>query len=260
MSLADELKDPWGLLLAGVSGGMAWAVGAAAVGSAIALPVGVAVGAAVLGVKVVGGVLLDRDRPSREAPPELMRPGRGTTAEHWLDRAERAVRAMDELAAGPLDGAASEAHDTLDALRRLGSQSVSVARALAHVDDAGLDAEASRLAEAARRGGPPGVQAELARSAAAVADRIAVRDRLREVQDTVLARMQAGALGLESVVARLAEVVVLAESTGGSHDTSGQVHELAAEVEALRAGLVEAEALSRRVLDPGLDGPAQGRA
>ena len=104
------------------------------------------------------------------------------------------------------------------------------------------------------------MQAELARSAAAVADRIAVRDRLREVQDTVLARMQAGALGLESVVARLAEVVVLAESTGGSHDTSGQVHELAAEVEALRAGLVEAEALSRRVLDPGLDGSAQGRA
>ena len=256
MSLADELKDPWGLLVAGLSGGMAWAL----VGSAVALPVGVAVGAAVLGVKIVSGVLLDRDRPSREAPPELVRPGRGTAAEHWLDRAERAVRAMDELAAGPLDGAASEAHDTLDALRRLGSQSVSVARALAHVDDAGLDVEAARLAEAARRGGPPGVQAELARSAAAVADRIAVRDRLREVQDTVLARMQAGALGLESVVARLAEVVVLAESTGGSHDTSGQVAELAAEVEGLRVGLAEAEELSRGVLDPRLDGPPRGRA
>ena len=258
MSLVDELKDPWGLLLAGVSGGMAWAVLGTA---AVALPVGVAVGAAVLGIKVVSGVLLDRGGPTSGEPQELARPGRGTVADRWLERAERAVRTLDELAAtGPLGGAVSEAHDTFDALRRLGAQSVSVARALAHVDDAGLDVEAGRLAEAARRGGPPRVQAEIARSAAAVADRIAVRDRLREVQDTVLARMEAGALGLESVVARLAEVVVLAESTGGTHDTTGQVSELASEVEGLRVGLVEAEALSRGVLDPGLDGPARGRA
>ena len=67
-------------------------------------------------------------------------------------------------------------------------------------------------------------------------------------------------IGLESVVARLAEVVALAESTGGSHDPAGQVSELASEVEGLRVGLVEAEALSRGVLDPGLDGPARGRA
>lgn len=252
MSLADELRDPWGLVVAGVSGGMAWAVLGSA---AVALPVGVAVGAAVLGVKVVSGVLLRR---ADDEPRLPVRPAQGTVAALWLERAERAGRAMDELA-GPLAGAV-QAHDTLDALRRLGAQAVSVAGALARVDDAGLDVEAARLTEASRRGGPPGVQAEVARSAAAVADRIAVRDRLREGQATVLARMQAGALGLESVVARLAEVAVLAESTGASRDTAGQVQELAAEVEALRAGLVEAEALSRGVLDPGLDGPAQGRA
>ena len=56
------------------------------------------------------------------------------------------------------------------------------------------------------------------------------------------------------------QALVLAESTGGTHDTTGQVSELASEVEGLRVGLVEAEALSRGVLDPGLDGPARGRA
>lgn len=140
-----------------------------------------------------------------------------------------------------------EAADTLTALARLGSQATSIEGALARVDDPGLDAEAARLAEAARRS-PPGVRQELSRSAAAVADRLAVRDRLRGARAMVLARMQAVALGLEGLVARLAEVLTLAETTGGADDTVGQVAELAGELEGLRAGLAEAESLSRGAL------------
>lgn len=255
MGLSDELKDPWGLLAAGVSGGMAWAVLGASVGAA-ALPVGVAVGAAVLGVKVVSGVLLNRnDEPAPEVR-ELPRPLRGSAADRWLTRAEAAVGGLDDLVrtagAGPvaasLRGAASDSRATLTALARLGAQAFAVEGALARVDGQHLDEEAAHLRSRAQLSGPPGVHAEIARSRAALDDRIAVRDRLREARDTVLARMQAVALGLEGLVARMAEVLALAETTGTYEDTVGVVAELAGELEGLRAGLAETEAVSRSVL------------
>lgn len=255
MTLADELRDPWGLLVAGVSGGMAWAV-LAAVTAPAALPVGLAVGAGVLGVKAASGILLNRGTsPQRDAQPSP-RPPPGSVAAGWVERAEQAVRELDELAVHARTGslstqvlsAAGQAGDTLAALARLGAQAGSVQKALARVDDADLDVEARRLAEAARRGGPPGVQTEVARSAAAVADRIAVRDRLRAARQTLHARMQAVTLGLETLVARLAEVLALAETSGGLEDPAGAVADLAAELEGLRVGLAETEAVSRGAL------------
>ena len=255
MDLFDELKDPWGLLAAGVSGGMAWAVLGASVGAA-ALPVGVAVGAAVLGVKVVSGLVLNRDVESVPEVREHQRPPRGSAADLWLRRAEAAVGSLDDLVrtagAGPvaanLRGAASDSRATLTALARLGAQACAIEGALARVDGQQLDEEAAHLRHRAQLGGPPGVQAEIARSAAALGDRIAVRDRLREARDTVLARMQAVAHGLESLVARMAEVLALAGTTGTYEDTAGVVSELAGELEGLRAGLAETEAVSRGVL------------
>ncbi len=265
MGLADELRDPWGLLVAGVSGGMAWAVLAGAVGS-IALPAGVAVGVTVLGVKAVSGVLLNRSDEEPAPLPRLVRPPRGSVADGWLLRAEGAVRALDDLAetagtgvlATSVRSAVQEARDTLTALARLGAQATAVEGALARVDADSLDQEAARLAEAARGTASPGVQAEVARSAAALADRIAVRDRLRDARATVLARMQAVALGLEGLVARLAEVLALAETAGGLEDTAGKVAELAHEMEGLRAGLAETEAVSRGALGSAPPGPLQG--
>ena len=54
MSVSDEFKDPWGWLIAGVSGGLGWAVLAAPLGP-VAVPVGLAIGAVVLGSKVAVG-------------------------------------------------------------------------------------------------------------------------------------------------------------------------------------------------------------
>lgn len=253
MSLSEELRDPWGLLVAGVSGGMAWALLGSA---AVALPVGLAVGAGILGVKAVSGVLLNRDDDRAPAARPVERPAPGTPADGWLRRAEGAVRALDDLAdsagtgvlATSVRGAVQQARDTLTALGRLGAQVSAVEKALSRVDDPGLDREAVRLAEQLRRPGPPGVHQEVTRSAAALADRIAVRNRLRDARDTVLARMQAVTLGLEGLVARLAEVLALAETTGGFEDTIGQVGELAGELEGLRFGLTETEAVSRGAL------------
>lgn len=244
MSLSDELRDPWGLLVAGVSGGMAWALlplGAAA------LPVGLGVGAAVLGVKAVSGVLLDR------GPAPARRPARGSAAAGWLARAEAAVEALEQLAPGApavlgVGRAVEEAAATRDAVARLGARSIDLDDALRRVDGAALEQEAEDLRRAADRAPSEAVAADLRRSAAAVADRLAVRDRMRDARTTLLTRMQAAALGLESLVARLSELVLLTATADGVGDPAARAAELAGELEGLRAGLAEAEALSKGVL------------
>ncbi|MDQ1709377.1 MAG: hypothetical protein QOG49_762, partial [Frankiaceae bacterium] len=64
-------------------------------------------------------------------------------------------------------------------------------------------------------------------------------------------------LGLESLVARIAELVALADASPGGVDGVQQIEELAADLEGLRLGLAETEALSRRVLG---DAPAADSA
>ncbi len=256
VGLSDELRDPWGLVAGGISGGMAWALAAASVGGAPAVALGVGIGAVVVGAKAVTGLLVGRDAPRSTLPPDLPRPPRGSAAAQWLERAEAAVRNLDGMArtthAGPagdaVRNAADEAGDTLVDLARLGGQATAVERALQRVDTSGLDAEARRLDEAARHAGSAEMRAEMERSAAAVRDRQAVRDRLFGARQTLLARMQAVALGLEGLEARLAEVLAMTATTGGVDTSAQEIAELATELDGLRAGLAETEAISRRAL------------
>lgn len=255
MGLSDELRDPWGLVAGGISGGMAWALTAAALGPP-AIALGVGVGAAVLGVKAVTGLLVNRE-PARPQQQELPRPPRGSAAARWLDRAEAAVRSLEEMArttdAGPtgtaVRSAADEARDTLDDLARVAGQATAVERALARVDAHGLDLESAQLDAAVSQARTPELQAEVQRSAAAVRDRLEVRDRLVSARETLLARMQAVALGLEGLGARLAEVLALTATTGGVDTTAKDIADLALELDGLRAGLAETEALSRKALE-----------
>jgi hypothetical protein len=255
VGLSDELRDPWGLVTGGISGGMAWAVAAGAIGGAPAIALGVGVGAAVYGVKALTGVLMNKE-PSRRGSAELPRPPRGSAAARWLERAEDAVRSLDEMAASTdagaagtaVRGAADEAGDTLTDLARVAGQVTAVERALGRVDVHGLDVEAARLDDAARRARTPEMRAEVQRSAAAVRDRLDVRDRLLGARETLLARMEAAALGLEGLVARLAEVLALSATSGGVDTSADQIADLALELDGLRAGLAETEALSRRAL------------
>ena len=258
VGLSDELRDPWGLVAGGISGGMAWAVaaGAAATAGAPAVAIGVAVGAAVYGVKAVAGVIVGRGEPSRPKAMELPRPPRGSAAAQWLERAEGAVKSLDDMARTTHPGAAGdavrnaadEAGDTLADRARLGGQTTAVERALQRVDVTGLDAEAHRLDEAARQAPTSELRAEMERSAAAVRDRSAVRGRLVAARSTLLARMQAVALGLEGLEARLAEVLAMTATTGGVDTTAQEIAELATELDGLRAGLAETEAISRTAL------------
>lgn len=251
--LRRELSDPWGILLAGVVGGVAGVL------PGTGLLIGAGVAAVVYGVKVAAGALVGSgtDEPPRApAPP---RPAMGSPAAFWLGRAEKAVAQLDDMARGggvsATDSAtvhaADEADGVLDTMRRLGGQVVAVEHALARVDGADLEGEAARLRSVADRI-PDDESAQ--QSAQAVADRLAVRNRLRKAQGALDGRLQSSALGLEGLVARVAEVRAAAASVGDVDPSAADLASLTAEVEGLRIGLADVEQVARRALNPGSAG------
>jgi hypothetical protein len=100
---------------------------------------------------------------------------------------------------------------------------------------------------------PPGpLREERERARRAVSDQLDVGRRLREAREMLLARMQSAVLGMEGLVARMAELVALHATTlGGAPLTAAKVAELTNDLEGLRAGLAEAERLSRSALSGG---------
>jgi hypothetical protein len=253
--LRRELLDPWGGVIAGVAGGLAWAViplGAAA------LPIGLGVAAVVYGVKIGAGMLSgDRDeQPVADPGFELRPPRRGSIAEQWLTRAQQAERSLAELARTPGSATAKQqlvpvrdgAAEALTTLRRLAGQVTAVEDAADRVQPGRLQAEHDRLSGAVGAASSERVRAERQRSLDSVTEQLQVAGRLAGARDELLARMQSTTLTLEGLVARTAEL--LAMSVSGGVDTSeDRLADLAADLDGLRSGLAEADAVSRRVLD-----------
>jgi hypothetical protein len=241
--LREELRDPWGPLVAGVVGGLAWAVGTPLLAAA-------GVGAAVYGVKLALGSVMGGPE---EQETDYARPVPGSPAALWLRRAETAVRQLDDMArtqgTSPADlataRAAEEADDVVASMRRLGGHVVTVGQALARSDAPGLDEEASRLRSWAARN-PDDANAR--RSADAVTDRVAVRDRLRRAQADLEGRLQSSALGLEGLVARVAEVRASSASRGDVDASGESLAALTTEIEGLRQGLADVDDVARRAL------------
>lgn len=244
MGLSDELRDPWGLLLAGVVGGLSWAVG---------VPVAAAagVGAVVYGVKAVTGAVINRDRQA----PGAQHPIRyGSPEFRWVQRAERALSSFRRLGETAPAGMAEraqrmgqEAGVTLDAVKRLASQASALAIAENRIDEVALGREHERLTQALRRA-PDAQRVELERALDSVRSQLAADERLRQANETLLARLQATVLGLEGLTARLVEVLAMAQ-TQSVVVGAQQIDELSDELEGLRAGLAETEDVSRSVLD-----------
>jgi hypothetical protein len=183
------------------------------------------------------------------------RPIPGTPEALWVFRAEAAVAAIRRLRASAGSGAiayrcsviAKQAADAVVILRRLAYQSGLVSRLAETTDlselrrtDASLRHQISALDE-----GPARQQNEYAlRSLTA---RLEAGERLEATQRELVGRIEAAALGLEGLVARVAEIVALSEF--GSGIAAPQVDELAAELDTLRAALVETEDLGRHALN-----------
>lgn len=242
--LGQELRDPWGPLVGAVAGGLAWAVGAA-------VPVAGAIGLAVYAVKVALGA-----SGGGAAPGGPARPHPDSPAGLWLRRGEAAVRALEAMAResspdgpSPTDQAtrtaATEAGDVLASMRRLGGHVVTLGEALSHTDSPTLDDEAARLRAIAQHY-PTDESAR--RSADAVADRVAVRNRLRNALVELEGKLQSSALGLEGLVARVAEVRATAAAVGDLDLSAESLAELTSEVEGLRQGLAAAERVASRAL------------
>jgi len=182
------------------------------------------------------------------------RPLPGTPEALWVFRAEAAVAAIRRLRASAGSGAvayrcsviAKQAADAVVILRRLAYQSGLVSRLAEGTDlaelrrtDASLRHQIGALSD-----GPARQQNEYAlRSLTA---RIEAGQRLEATQRELVGRIEAAALGLEGLVARVAEIVALSEL--GSGVAGPQVDELAEELDTLRAALVETEDLGRHAL------------
>jgi hypothetical protein len=207
----------------------------------------------VYGVKVLAGAAMGDPRPQAEKRPEPLRPAYGTPAALWLKRAETAVRSLQDLARGevsnPTDSAAAhaaqEAGGILETIKHLAGQSAAVANALATADSAGLDEEAAELR---RRSNADPSDASAKQSADAVADRLAVRDRLKKAQAALEGRLQSSALGLEGLVARIAELKATTAAVGDVDPSTADLESLTTEVEGLRQGLADAEQVARTAL------------
>lgn len=256
MGLRQELTEPWGLVTAGIVGGLGWAVVAAATTAAApAVAIGVGIGVAVYGVKVAAASMAHRE-PKGAYPAGLIRPPQGSPADVWLRRAERTVRTLQEQTESPRELAVreqvgdidDEAATVLDALRRLAAQVTSVESALHRIQVPALQAEYHRLSAAQAEPSAPQMRAEQQRSLAAVGEQLDVANRLREARDVLLAKMESTAIGLEGLVARLAEVLALSATAGGVDTANDQISELTSDLDGLRTGLAETEAISRAAL------------
>jgi hypothetical protein len=250
--LREEFLDPWGGVLAGVAGGLAWAVVPAA--GAVALPVGIGVAAAVYGVKVGMGLLTRKPAEQPDAAPALRPPRRGSVAEQWLRRAEAEQRELTEVTTGAgsttrvqLGPVADGAGEAVAALRRLAGQVGAIEDALDRIPVARLDGDRQRLAEGVRLAHNDRLRAERQRALDSVTEQLAVAVRLTDARDTMLARMQATALSLEGLVARTAEIVAMS-AAGGVDPSEDRLATLTDDLDGLRKGLAEAEEVSRRVL------------
>ncbi len=246
MSFRDEAHDPWTYLLGGFAGGVAWAVGVPIVAAA-------GVGAAVLGVKALVGTAI---RSPNRRGPALLPVTSKTPEDGWLRRAERAVESFDKLASSVPAGMVSEhsrtieqqARETLEGLRRLAGQASTTRSVAEQIDGEHLQGEELRLRQEGARGGDPDIKQEHQKSLDAVHEQLAIVQRLEQSLQALLARMESGTLGLERLVAQLAEILALSETATSPVEGAAQLEQLADELEGIRSGLAETEKLSRRAL------------
>ncbi|GAA3457363.1 hypothetical protein [Dactylosporangium matsuzakiense] len=269
MGVKEHLTEPWGLVAAGVLGGMGGAVAAALApaGLLVGVPVGLAVAGAVYGIRVGLGVITDRDGAPdlalKAAPPAtLPTPPRGSDAERFLRRAEAAVRTLRRQAEGTGDpllrSQVSEVDDSaagaLADLARFAGQVTLIEQTAAGINTQRLRQEYSQIQRGLSGLEPGPLRDERERARRALSDQLDVGQRLRDAKEMLLARMQSAVLGLEGLVARMAELVALhATTVGGAPLTAAKVAELTNDLEGLRAGLAEAERLSRSALSGGDD-------
>lgn len=255
MAAGEELRDPWGWLVAAVTGGVGWAVLAAPLGP-LAIPVGIGIGAAVLGTKVALGSRGASSEPERKSLGRLPKPPSHSLQAALLSQAEAAQRRIRVLADSPADDWVQAKIGTVDdevavVRDRLAELAGRVTVADASLESARPDLLADqrgRLQAAIAAEADPALRAERQKTLAALDSQIQAVERIRKLRDLLLSRMHTAVLGLEGLAARMGELVALGDETV-SHDRSAEVvAQLTGDLDTVRSGLAEAEELSRRLV------------
>jgi hypothetical protein len=264
VGVREQLTEPWGIVAAGLLGGLGAAVTAALApaGLVIGVPVGLAIAGAVYGVRVGVGAFTDRG-PRTKALPDSGRlpvPVRGSPADKWLRRARAAVDTLRRQTQGtpdaPLRERIGEVDDRAEAvlgdLVRFAGQVTLVEQAAGRINEQRLRQEHGQLQRGLERIAAGPLKDEQQRALGAVADQLAVARRLNDAREMLLARMQSAVLSLEGLVARMAELLAMHATTEGITSlTDDRLAELTNDLEGMRAGLAEAEKLSRTALSGG---------
>lgn len=236
-----ELRDGRGVVLAAATGGALLFLGSdllVAAGAAIAIEA----------VKALAGAVpaLVISRRPRVADAE---------AAQWLDRAEEALEALRKLARGsprgPVASRCAEIADravaTVWVMRRLAEQGNVVARLLGRVPVTDVAGERATLERELAATSDARLRDDLARSLAAVRTQVEVRVQLAASRRVLIGRMRSVALGMEGLVARLAELLALAAT--GVATADDRVGELEAQLDALREGLLETERIGQEGIE-----------
>ncbi|NJC64041.1 hypothetical protein HC028_05880 [Planosporangium flavigriseum] len=255
--MRQHLTEPWGIVAAGLMGGLGVAVTGALAGFPVGVPVGLGIAGVVYAVRVGLGAITDHAAAAPAAAadldPRLPAPTRGGDAERWLRRAEGAVGTLRQQTESPRDPVLrdqisdvdDQAAGVLADLRRFAGQVTLLEQTLANIPVDRLRTERGSIERGLRGLAAGTLREERERALHAVVDQLDVAGRLGEARETLLARMQSAVLGLEGLVTRLAELLALHATTGGGSLTSTRVAELTSDLEGMRAGLAEAERVSR---------------
>lgn len=255
MSVRDEVRDPWGWLVAGISGGLGWAVLAGtAVTGPVAVVAGIGVGAVVLGTKVALGAMRD-DAPAdaRPAHDRLPQPPRGSIQFELQERARAAVVRLGDLADRPADPwVAEEVHQVLqeslpvaDQLHEMAGRVTILDTTLSAAAPDSLAGEIESLQSRMRYTTDPELRREQERALAALDGQADSVTRLLRRRDTLLAQMQAAAVGLEGLAARAGELVALGSASQDSDEATRIVGDLTGQLDAVRSGVDEARRILR---------------
>lgn len=203
-----------------------------------------AIGAGVL----VYAVKVALELRSWQRPPRMPAPVAGSVEAVWLERGDRAIASIEQLRRSARSEAVSQrfaaisaqAQLTLAGLRRLAYQAgvVSALTRPAEADE--LRAAEQRMQKQLEAASGP-LRGELERTLASIVARREAAERLEAARHELHARIESSALGLEGVVARLAEIVAITD--GAPRGTP--VDELVSELDTLRTAMVEAETFGR---------------
>jgi hypothetical protein len=199
-------------------------------------------------------------RPKSALSPvrQLPRPPRGSSADRWLRRAGVAVASLRrQTDSEPDQGLRAQVSDVDDRavaifadLERFAGQVTLIDDAAKRINAVGLYRERDALRRTLGSG-PVGTRQERERSLRSVDEQLAAYQRLTETRDGLLAKMQSTVLGLDGLVARLAELSTMHTASDVARDTASRVRLLTEDLDGLRSGLAGAEALSRQVLAGG---------